>query len=312
MMRIGLAVIPSEHEHPAPAGHPENTKRLALTLEELRKPAWREKFVELPVREYPRSVIEAVHDTAHLDYLASIGNEGWTHIDPDTYAGRTSFEASCRVTWSLLSAVDAAFGGGPSVSFVIGRPPGHHAERNRSMGFCLVNHVAVATQYALDALDAARVAVVDFDVHHGNGTQAIFYDRSDVLYISTHQYPFYPGTGAMMETGRDEGEGYTLNIPLPAGTGDNDILHKFEGNILPALHEFNPDLILVSAGFDGHRFDPLGGFRLTGEGYGQIARHLKSATSDLCEGRLISLMEGGYDPEGNLDSITHYLKELTS
>ena len=308
--RLGLAITTAGREHPAPYDHPENAKRLDLIVAKLGEPQWRERRVDLPSHRYSRQVLERIHDPSHLDRMAEFEGDDYLYFDPDTYAGPESFEASCRVTWALLSAVDATFESGPYVSFVLGRPPGHHAGHKRSMGFCLVNHIAVAAQYALDEHGAARVAVVDFDIHHGNGTQDLFYDRADVLYVSTHQYPFYPGTGAAMEAGRETGEGYTLNFPLPAGSDDTAVVSKYDGPIAKKIQDFQPELILVSAGFDAHRFDPLGGFRMTGEGFGRIGRILKELADESCEGRLVSVLEGGYDPEGNLDSITHYLEAL--
>jgi len=308
--RLGIAIKTAGREHPAPPDHPENAKRLDLIVEKLSTPEWAERTTELPSHRYSRQIIERIHDPAHLDLMAETPGHDYLFFDPDTYAGPDSFEASCQVTWALLGAVDAAFEEGPRVSFVLGRPPGHHASYRRSMGFCLVNHIAVAAQYAISEHALSRLAIVDFDIHHGNGTQDTFYDRSDVLYISTHQYPFYPGTGAAMEIGRDAGEGYTMNFPLPAGSDDRAVVGKYEHEIARAVQRYRPELILVSAGFDGHRFDPLGGFRMTGEGFGQIGRILKDIAVDQCGGRLISILEGGYDPEGNLDSITSYLEAL--
>jgi acetoin utilization deacetylase AcuC-like enzyme len=290
--------------------HPERYDKLSLILPELEKPEYERITQPVKARAYEQNVLTRIHDAGYIQRLAEFSGEGLSYLDSDTYVTSTSFAASCRVTWSLLSAVDEAFGVGPKVSFIIGRPPGHHAEADRGMGFCLVNHIAVAAQYVLDNHAARRVAVVDFDIHHGNGTQHAFSERSDVFYISTHQYPFYPGSGAAGERGSGEGRGYTLNLPCPAGSGDAELLALFEGKISTALGEYRPDVILVSAGFDGHNRDPLGGFRLTGEGYGRIGSILSSLAGELCGGRLVSLLEGGYDPEGNMDSICNYLKGL--
>lgn len=178
------------------------------------------------------------------------------------------------------------------------------------MGFCLINNVAIAAQYAIDRKLAQRVVIVDFDVHHGNGTQDIFYDRDDVFYISTHEFPFYPGTGARSENGSGKGEGYTLNFPLNAGTGDEEILEIFEQDIVPALTTLAPDLLLVSAGFDAHKLDPLGGLNFSGKAYYQIACMLRHVGDYKCGGRLISILEGGYSPEGNKDAITNYIRGI--
>ncbi len=311
MNRLGVAVIPSDQSHPAPEYHPERSARLLPAIAALETEPMQSRITILPKREYPVELLKKIHAGSHIDLLQQYNQPGMDYLDPDTYRTGSSFAASCEVTWALLTGVDAAFAGEPYRSFVIGRPPGHHAETGQSMGFCLVNHVAVAAQYAFDTHPCRRVAIVDFDVHHGNGTQEIFYDRNDVLYISTHQYPFYPGSGSTEERGRGAGEGFTSNYPLVAGTGDDELKALFEGDIKHELGRFHPDLILVSAGFDGHRLDPLGGFVLSGEGYGAIAECLRSMADELCEGRLVSLMEGGYDPRGNVDAVENYIRGLT-
>lgn len=311
MNRLGLAVILSDQSHPAPEAHPERYERLLPAIDALNSEAMQAKLTVLPARSYDIEVLTRVHTNSHIEMLRQYDQSGIDYLDPDTYRTKSSFAASCEVTWSLLSGVDAAFVGNPKKTFVIGRPPGHHAETGRAMGFCLVNHVAVAAQYAMDRHPCQKVAVVDFDVHHGNGTQEIFYERNDVFYISTHQYPFYPGTGSSAERGLGEGEGLTLNFPLPAGAGDVELVTLFENDIRNEISKFDPDLILVSAGFDGHRFDPLGGFIVTGDGYRRIGECLTATADELCEGRMVSLFEGGYDPQGNVDSIVNYIKGLT-
>jgi len=310
MKQIGLAIVPNELEHPSPAGHPERPGRLALILDELKKPEYSEFTQPIIPEIYDKTLLHRVHRPEYIQRLVTYSDSGIGYLDPDTYLSVSSFEASCQVTWSLLRGIDLAFGDGPAASFVLGRPPGHHAEYDHGMGFCLVNHVAVAAQYALDNHEAERVAIVDFDIHHGNGTQNLFYNRDDVLYISTHQYPFYPGTGSEQECGKSAGEGLTLNCPLPAGTGDKDLAHIVDGKVSSRLCKFKPDLILISAGFDGHHHDPLGGFRLTGQGFYDITRTFQSLAGELCAGRIVSLLEGGYDPDGNLDSITNHIRGL--
>jgi len=310
MEQVGLAVVLSERSHPAPPGHPERYERLALLPSALASAGLRPVVSDLPTGSYPVDLLKRVHDPEYIDELQKYRETGIGYLDPDTYRSSTSFAASSDVTWAVLSAVDAAFGSGPGVSFVIGRPPGHHAESDRAMGFCLVNHIAVAAQYAIDHRACKRVAIVDFDVHHGNGSQHTFYDRSDVLFISTHQYPFYPGTGSQAEQGRGTGLGYTVNFPLPAGAGDKELVGLFENDIGDILTRFGPELILVSAGFDGHHLDPLGGFTVTGHGFRRIGRALRKASDRLCGSRLVSSFEGGYHPEGNVDSITNYITGL--
>jgi acetoin utilization deacetylase AcuC-like enzyme len=310
MNEIGLAIISSEETHRAPEGHPERATRLFGIVRELESGRPAVPVTTLYPSEYGLDTLKAVHSAEYIDELASYRGVGVGYLDSDTYRSATSFEASCAVTWALLCGVETGFGAGPSRSFILGRPPGHHAGRETPMGFCLVNHVAVAAQFVLDRGLGERVAIVDFDVHHGNGTQEIFYDRADVLYISIHQYPFYPGTGAKSEVGTGNGSGFTMNFPFPAGLEDAQLVRVCESEITDRLAAFRPDLILVSAGFDGHYLDPLGGFNLTGEAYRRLAEILRARADELCGGRLVSLMEGGYSLDGNLDAISNYLRGL--
>jgi acetoin utilization deacetylase AcuC-like enzyme len=308
MSPIGLAVILSETSHPAPFGHPEQFGRLALLPTALGLPEIQALTEPLMVRRYGHDLLKRVHTSEYVDRLCNYHDSETGYVDPDTFQGPDSFEASCDVTWALLSAVDDSFGSGPKVSFILGRPPGHHASADRGMGFCLINHAAVAAQYALDIHKCRRVAVIDFDIHHGNGTQQVFYERSDVLYISTHQSPFYPGTGTAGEQGAGEGLGYTANFPFWAGAGNTELVEVFQKEIVGILDRYEPEIIIVSAGFDGHYLDPLGGFKMTGEGFRRIGLCLREMADRLCGSRLVSVLEGGYDPQANVDSITNYLK----
>jgi acetoin utilization deacetylase AcuC-like enzyme len=224
-----------------------------------------------------REQVERCHDGAYLDRLAAV--EVPTLLDPDTIASETSYEAALLAAGCALAAVDRG-------GFALVRPPGHHAPRGRAMGFCLVNNIAVAARYAQTELGLERIAVVDWDVHHGNGTQDIFWDDESVLFASLHQWPFYPGTG-----GPDDGNETTLNVPLRAGAGDDEYLRAFDALVTPAVRAFEPDLVLVSAGFDAHLDDPLACMRVTADGFRELAR--RSAT---LAPRVAAVLEGGYDP----------------
>ena len=215
-------------------------------------------------------------------------------LDPDTYTSSETYEIARLAAGAAVDAVERVMGGPQRQALALVRPPGHHAERARAMGFCIYNNIAVAAAHAA-TLGAARVAIVDYDVHHGNGTQHMFESRPDVLYISTHQFPYYPGTGAADEIGRGPGEGFTVNVPLAVGAADADYQLVFSDVVAPALRQFKPDLLLVSAGFDAHERDPLGGMRLTAGGFAAMTMELRRVAEECCEGRMAMVMEGGYD-----------------
>jgi acetoin utilization deacetylase AcuC-like enzyme len=246
--------------------------------------------------------IALIHDFEYVKKIEkTAGHE--VPLDPDTQASPRSWEAARLAVGGLLTCVDSVIDGKVANAFAFVRPPGHHAERARAMGFCLFNNVAIAAEYAIRQKNCRRVLIIDYDVHHGNGTQWSFYDRDDVFYISTHRYPFYPGTGARREEGEGKGKGFTLNVPFPGGEGDEEYLKVFDQEIIPAAVQFHPDLILVSAGFDAHRLDPLGGMNVTGAGFAGMTRSILEAASHVCHGRTILVLEGGYSLEGLQESV---------
>ncbi len=276
------------HEH-----HPERPARLRAILDHLEVSGLRRRMVEPSTRSASDAELLRVHSAGHLERVAATSaRAGW--FDADTYTTTASEGAARRAAGAMVQAVEAVFGGSARNAFVATRPPGHHAEAEIAMGFCLYNTVAVGAAAAL-AAGAQRVAILDWDVHHGNGTQAIFEADPRVLYASTHEYPYYPGTGHFSERGVGLGAGMTLNVPLPRGAGDRAILRAYRELILPAVEEFRPDLVLVSSGWDAHARDPLAGLEVTTAGYTQIAREVIEAADRLCEGRLVCALEGGYD-----------------
>ncbi len=310
MSGIAVSILINEREHLPPQGHPENVSRLKLIADELTSRIEKGTLSGLEVSLHGTDPIKRIHDPAYVDWVQQLSAQGVGYLDPDTYVTPKSFGAACAVVDHCLSGVDAIMNDTHSSVFVLGRPPGHHALADHAMGFCIFNNAAIAAQYAIDRHQIGRVAVVDFDVHHGNGTQAIFYERNDVFYCSCHRYPFYPGTGNSDEKGRGQGRGFTLNCPLAAGDGDAEIVAAVRDAFCPALTSFHPDLLIVSAGFDAHRLDPLGGLCVTGDGYRQIGQALRMLAADSCRGKVLSILEGGYDPRGNLESITCYLEGL--
>jgi len=275
-------------------GHPESPERLNAILRTLDETALLPRLMPLEPAPATEAHIEAVHTREHLARVKQLVARGGGHFDPDTYANEYTLDAALLAAGALVRAVDAVIAGEVDNAFALVRPPGHHATRTRAMGFCIFNNVAIAAQHALEAHRLERVLIVDYDVHHGNGTQDIFYDSPRVLYFSTHQYPHYPGTGDWREIGRGEGLGYTANVPLPAGVSDRGFQYIFDELLVPLAERYSPQLILVSAGYDAHWSDPLAMENLTVAGYGALARTLVALARDLCGGRIIFTLEGGY------------------
>ncbi|MCC6790779.1 MAG: histone deacetylase [Thermomicrobiales bacterium] len=254
--------------------------------------------------------VERVHTPEYIAALYEFGERGGGWIDNDTYCGTDSFEIALLAAGAAIAAVDIALDGPHPHAFALGRPPGHHATAGRGMGFCLINNVAVAAAHALSR-GVQRVAIVDWDVHHGNGTQDIFYDRDDVLFCSVHQYGlFYPGTGHARERGHGHGTGHTINVPLSAGQGDRSYLHVMDEIFHMPIHEFHPELILISAGFDAHEHDPLGGMAVTDRGFARMAQRVVRWAEEAGHDRVAAVLEGGYDPGALGRSVVSVLNVL--
>jgi acetoin utilization deacetylase AcuC-like enzyme len=305
-MRTLLFSHPANLLHQPPDGHPERPDRIRAINQILESPLFR----ELSRREAPLGTVEDIlrcHSEDHYRLVTSMSPEtGIEYLDPDTVMSPGSLEAALRAVGAATAAVDAVFSGEADNAFCAMRPPGHHAERARPMGFCLFNQVAIAAHYARDRYDAERVAVVDFDVHHGNGTQDIFWSDPDMFYGSTHQMPLFPGSGGVNETG----VGNIFNAPLRAGDGSAEFREAMQGIILPALDVFAPDLILISAGFDAHHRDPLGSLRLSEEDFAWITLQLMELADQHCESRVVSVLEGGYDLQGLSASVGIHVQAL--
>jgi acetoin utilization deacetylase AcuC-like enzyme len=291
---MSLILIHTERfaEHQTPPGHPERPERADI-LDAVAS-RWQRDGVDVAApRAATREQLLRVHDGDYLRRISETTGRA-TALDPDTYTSPESYEIALLAAGALVDGVERVMGSSHRAAFALVRPPGHHAERDRAMGFCLFNNVAVAAAHAR-ALGAGKVAVVDYDVHHGNGTQHIFETDPHVLYISTHQYPYYPGTGAVDETGRERGSGFTVNLPLEVGAVDEDYHVVFGQVVVPLLRQFEPDLVIVSAGFDAHERDPLGGMRLTTPAFAAMTAELRAVADDCCRGRIVAAVEGGYD-----------------
>jgi acetoin utilization deacetylase AcuC-like enzyme len=296
-------------EHQTPPGHPERPER-AEVMDAVAS-RWRERGTEIVApREATTEQLARVHDRDYLRRISeTVGRS--SQLDPDTYTSPESHEVALLAAGAAIDGVERVMAGSHRAAMALMRPPGHHAERNRAMGFCLYNNVAIAAAHAR-AQGAAKVAIVDYDVHHGNGTQHIFESDPHVLYISTHQSPYYPGTGAADEVGREAGTGFTVNVPIEVGAVDEDYQIVFAHIVLPILRQFEPDLLLVSAGFDAHERDPLGGMRLSTAAFGAMTMDLRAVADECCRGRIVAVTEGGYDLHALAASLEASLESLAA
>jgi acetoin utilization deacetylase AcuC-like enzyme len=297
-------------DHVAYGYHPESHQRLEVLYGMLQEPGMKGKYAEVHPRMAMQEELELIHVPNYIRLVASTAGRSMTMLDPDTYACPKSYEAATLAAGGTLAAVDKVIGGELDNAFAFIRPPGHHAESNRAMGFCLFNNVAIAARYALAKHKLQRALIIDWDLHHGNGTQHSFYERSDVLYFSTHQYPYYPGTGFFNETGSGAGKGFTVNVPLTAGPGDAEYFMIFEDILEPIALEYQPDIVFVSAGFDIYYQDPLGGMQVTPGGFANLAKIILEFARETCQGKVVFVLEGGYHLEGLRDSAREVLKTM--
>lgn len=294
MPRVGYVYDPLYLEHTVP-GHPESAGRLRAIMEHLETQGVLAQMVRIDPRDASSEDVLLAHTRELMEQVAATvpGDHAW--IDVDTYVTPGSYAAALRAAGGVVAAVDGVLSGELASAFCLVRPPGHHATPDRAMGFCLFNNVAIAALHALEQTDVERVAIIDFDVHHGNGTQDVFYEDPRALYFSMHQFPFYPGTGNWDETGAGAAQGNTINVPFPRGSGDDAYMTAMSEICVPALRRFRPDLVLVSAGFDAHFADPLAGQLVSVKGYFEMATALRELAYELCGGRIVYALEGGYD-----------------
>lgn len=275
--------------------HPENAERLRVIMRALDSSGLRNELTQLEPRAATIDEIQGVHHAKMLDHTQRMAMFGGGLLNPDTYIVQESWDAATLAAGAVTRAVEAVVGGEARNAFALVRPPGHHATPSTAMGFCLINNVAVAAHVARTKLGLDRVAIIDWDTHHGNGTQDIFYNDPSVLYISSHTYPFYPGSGHWREQGAGAGAGATLNIPLPAHTGDATFTRAYDELVVRAVRRFDPQLIIVSAGYDCHWRDPLAPMLMSVTGYARLAQIVYALADEVCAGRLVCALEGGYD-----------------
>jgi acetoin utilization deacetylase AcuC-like enzyme len=297
-------------EHSNGPGHPERPERLLAIRNHLAGCGLLDRLLLLRPDPAPLESLARVHEPSYIKAIRRACERAPVQLDPDTAVSPGSWQAALLSAGGALAACDAVATGKARSAFVCTRPPGHHAEAGRAMGFCLFNNVAIAARHLQDAHGLGRILIVDWDVHHGNGTQHMFETDPTIFYFSAHQFPFYPGTGSARETGSGRGAGYTLNYPMQAGSGDDEYIEVFQSVLCPEIDRVQPEAILISAGFDAHRDDPLAGMDLTAKGYAAMTSILREAAGRHCDGRIISLLEGGYDLEALAASVEAHLLAL--
>ncbi|MGA2781264.1 MAG: histone deacetylase [Smithella sp.] len=297
-------------QHSAGFAHPESPERLAAIYEMLDNPLMSWKFTHIEPREATHKEIETIHSPSYVKFIASTAGQRCVFLDPDTATSPETYEIAKLAVGGVCNAIDEVMEEKVDNAFAFVRPPGHHAEKDAAKGFCVFNNIAIGAMHAISKYNLTKILIVDWDLHHGNGTQHSFFNDPRILYFSTHQYPYYPGTGDLLEIGRGHGEGYTVNVPLREGAGDASFVAIFRRILQPVALEYKPELILLSAGFDIYFQDPLGGMRVTPEGFAAMTRVLLNIADTCCQGRLVAVLEGGYHVSGLTRSVKAVLEEM--
>ena len=305
-MKTGLITSDTYQNHNTGDGHPEKIDRVTVIIDNFKKLDNKDLVWKKPSK-FDRSLLEITHNSDYINFVEkSFPEKGLSFLDGDTIVSPGSKDATSDAVGSIITAIDGVQNKDFKNAFCAVRPPGHHAEKNKAMGFCIYNNVAVGANYLINKYKLNKVAIIDFDVHHGNGTQDIFYDNEKVLYISTHQYPYYPGSGTNDEKGKHNN---ILNIPLPAGTTSEEYLNAYEF-VLKKIREFKPEFILLSAGFDAHKDDPLAQLQLESKDFYNITKRTLELSKQYCDGKVVSILEGGYDLQALQESTEMHVKAL--
>jgi len=310
LLKTGIVKDERYLRHETAVFHPESPKRLESIYKMLDDSEMNEKFLFIEPTHATHEDIGMVHKQSYIEFVAKTAGKGHSYLDPDTETSPESYDAAKLAAGGLCNAIDSVVKGETGNAFAFVRPPGHHAEADRAAGFCIFNNIAVGALHAIKKYKMERILIVDWDLHHGNGTQHSFYEDSRVLYFSTHQYPFYPGSGSVNEIGRGEGLGYTINVPLRVGPGDAEFVKIFRTILEPVAADYRPDLVLLSAGFDIYYNDPLGGMNVTPPGFAKLMRVILDIADECCDGKLVVALEGGYDLTGLTQSTEEVLKEM--
>ncbi len=313
MGKLNFIFDPAVRKHETGPGHPEQPARVSAVLNQLKNTGAMALLNEIAPKPATEDQLALTHDRAYIELVQrDVSSKRGQLSTGDTSISNDSWQVAQLAVGSVLTAVDAIFAPEPEHAFCLVRPPGHHAESRRGMGFCLFNNVAVGARYAQQRYGVERVLIVDWDVHHGNGTQEIFYRDSSVFFFSTHQSPWYPGTGAAIEAGEDKGKGSTLNCPFPAGAGRDEILGAFRQALLPAMGEWKPDLVMISAGFDSRINDPLGRFTLEDNDFIELTQLMLELASRCSQPKLVSVLEGGYNLNGLAAAAEAHIRTLAN
>ena len=311
MGRVGFIGHPTFLLHEMGSGHPESPERLRSIRSHLESTGTWGRLLPLEPRPASKEWVQQIHNPSYMQRLEQLSPaSGYVSLDPDTIMCPGTLNAAFLAVGAAMTGVDSVMSQEVDQAFCAIRPPGHHAETDRAMGFCFLNTIAIAAKYIQGRYGLQRVLIVDWDVHHGNGTQQAFYEDPSVLYFSVHQYPHYPGTGGVTETGEGAGEGMTINVPLAVGQGNEDYQEAFQKILVPAADAFKPEWILISAGFDAHRDDPLAGMNITAEGFGALTNIVTTIANRYASGRIVSCLEGGYHPVALGTSVERHLLAL--
>ena len=308
--RTGFVYHPDYLKHDAGPFHPESPQRLKAVVDGVKKSGLWEELVHLEPSPATVEQVEYIHAEHYVKFLQEFCARGGGNLELDTAVSKDSYDVALLAVGGVIKAINAVLDGEVDNAFAAVRPPGHHALSDTGKGFCLFNNLAIGARYIQKERGLEKVLIIDWDVHHGDGTNYSFYDDPTVFYFSIHQYPFYPGTGRAYETGRSIGAGYTMNVPVPFGTGVDQYVEIFEKKLKPVGLRYNPDFILISAGFDGHKDDPLSGTELTSASYGSLTDVVREIAEETCNGRIVSSLEGGYEPYAVTESVIEHLKHL--
>ena len=310
-MNTAFCFDPQFLKHDTGLDHPERADRLNATIVHLRRQPWFQQLLPVTAIACDLEWIHQIHDPALGQRAESACRAGLPYLDtPDVAVSTATYNTALLAAGGLINVIDEVIAGRADNGFALVRPPGHHAEHNAALGFCVFNNIAIAAKYLQRQHGLEKILILDWDVHHGNGTQHAFESDPSVFFASLHQYPHYPGTGARSETGDSRGKGATLNCPMSAGAGDSDYTDAFVEKILPAIDRFSPEAILISAGFDAHQNDPLAQIQLTTDCFGKMTELLMGIAKDVCDGRLLSMLEGGYDYDALSDSVRLHMQTL--